>query len=298
MKIQKNDLSKIKKSDIAKFFKKHEETVDLFFNTLGKKRDHLLDAKFVRAASPEEAAKHLPKMKSISLHAIFSHNEKEYLLALNSGRNSEALHYRRFYEDDRPVKTISRKYQIEAELKDDIGASDHNSDCQIRALASVLNRSYAEVAEVMIAEGWSQKNIGTLNSKHFKATLAHFSASLRSVFNAEREGVQKMTVNTAAQRFNEGTFIAHSHCHVNAIIDGVIHDSYDSRLKLVKEIFKVSVKEVAKTSAEKPAEAPENKKRVRRTKAQIEAEKLAEIARASNNIIIATIPKSNLKIQK
>ena len=234
--------NQIKKSAIAKHFGENAfAAVAAFFNAIGKRRAHLLDATFVREATSEEAHKHVKSFSNICKAAIFSVDEKEYIVVLNEGAKRYSVAYRKFYEGERPVRIMKKKFAEEAAFVVNFAKEKNvlRNDCQIRTLATVLETNYKTMSAFVQAQGWSERNVGNFRSKHFTKAFATFEKSRTIAFDSTKEGTQKMTVNSAALKFNEGTYFAACSGHVLAIVDGVVHDHSDTRNMRVERLFKV-----------------------------------------------------------
>ena len=131
-----------------------------------------------------------------------------------------------------------RYYQPnEKDIKDKCG------DCQIRAIAKTLNKTWLEVFDIItpICREQQTMDIFSCDLKKTKAAMAKLGFEYIGVSN--KKGSKRPTVKSFARAHNEGRYIATVAHHVVAIVDGYYYDTWDSGACSLYGYYKLSGEE-------------------------------------------------------
>lgn len=111
------------------------------------------------------------------------------------------------------------------DLKDKVG------DCQIRALAKVLDKSWVEVFDLItpICREQQVMDIFSCDLNKTKEAMARLGFKYTGVSN--KKGSKRPTVDTFAKEHKTGKYIASVAHHVVAVVDGRYFDTWDSGWK-------------------------------------------------------------------
>ena len=110
----------------------------------------------------------------------------------------------------------------EKDIKDKVG------DCQIRALAKTLDKSWIEIFDLItpICREQQVMDIFSCDLKKTKEALQMLGFEYTGISN--REGSKRPTVDEFARKHPTGRYICHVARHVVAVVDGKYYDTWDS----------------------------------------------------------------------
>lgn len=108
------------------------------------------------------------------------------------------------------------------DIKDKVG------DCQIRALAKVLNKTWVEVFDLItpICREQQVMDIFSCDLKKTKEALQRIGFEYTGVSN--KRGTKRPTVDSFAKTHKAGRYIVSVAHHVVAVVDGKYYDTWDS----------------------------------------------------------------------
>lgn len=108
------------------------------------------------------------------------------------------------------------------DVKDKVG------DCQIRALAKALNKTWLEVFDLItpICREMQVMDIFSCDLKKTKEALASLGFKYTGVSN--KRGTRRPTVDSFAKDHKQGIYLATVAHHVVAVVDGKYYDTWDS----------------------------------------------------------------------
>lgn len=108
------------------------------------------------------------------------------------------------------------------DIKDKVG------DCQIRALAKVLNKTWLEVFDLItpICREQQVMDIFSCDLKKTKEALQRIGLEYTGVSN--KRGTKRPTVDSFAKTHKVGRYIVSVAHHVVAVVDGKYYDTWDS----------------------------------------------------------------------
>lgn len=108
------------------------------------------------------------------------------------------------------------------DVKDKVG------DCQIRALANALGKTWVEVFDLItpICREQQVMDIFSCDLNKTKDALASLGFQYTGVSN--KKGTKRPTVDSFAKDHKTGTYIASVAHHVVAVVDGKYYDTWDS----------------------------------------------------------------------
>lgn len=120
----------------------------------------------------------------------------------------------------------------------EIDSRINKGDCVTRAIAIATNTPYAEVYEdikylcetekPVFDRKMSDPNNGVYPELYMPYIEQYFNVTAKAY---DEEHLDKPHRHVSSEDFGTGTFIVQIHRHLLAIIDGVIHDSWDSNNK-------------------------------------------------------------------
>lgn len=108
------------------------------------------------------------------------------------------------------------------DIKDKVG------DCQIRALAKVLNKTWLEVFDLItpICREQQVMDIFSCDLKKTKEALQRIGLEYTGISN--KKGTKRPTVDSFAKTHKVGRYIVSVAHHVVAVVDGKYYDTWDS----------------------------------------------------------------------
>lgn len=111
------------------------------------------------------------------------------------------------------------------DVKDKVG------DCQIRALAKVLDKSWGEVFDLITPICREQQVMDIFSCDLAKTKEALHKLGFEYTGVSNRKGVKRPTVDTFAKTHKTGSYIVTVAHHVVAVVDGKYYDTWDSGYK-------------------------------------------------------------------
>lgn len=108
------------------------------------------------------------------------------------------------------------------DIKDKVG------DCQIRALAKALNKTWLEVFDIItpICREQQVMDIFSCDLSKTKEAMANLGFIYTGVTN--KKGTKRPTVDSFAKEHRTGTYVVTVAHHVVAVVDGKYFDTWDS----------------------------------------------------------------------
>lgn len=111
------------------------------------------------------------------------------------------------------------------DLKDKVG------DCQIRALAKALDKTWVEVFDLVtpICREQQVMDIFSCDLGKTKEAIEKLGFTYHGISN--KKGTKRPTVDLFAKDHPEGTYVVTVAHHVVAVVDGTYYDTWDSGYK-------------------------------------------------------------------
>ena len=109
------------------------------------------------------------------------------------------------------------------------GFTKETNDCTVRALVNSAGIPYAEAHKLMKKHGRRDRHGATMTS--IKNCLMEFNATRVERIGAkwEFEGKgRKVSLKTFCKFFNKGSYYVVLNTHALAVVDGIIHDSFQN----------------------------------------------------------------------